>query len=74
MLQNASGSLADVDLFYDWPGGRNLNIIASRVDGTVLWDNERTNGSSYYYYPADQSCKKIVSGAALDGCVSPTLS
>ena len=23
----------------------------SRDDGSVLWDNERNNGSTYYYYP-----------------------
>jgi len=45
---------------YDWPGGRNLNIIASSPTD-VLWDNERSNGSTYYYHPANQDCKRLVS-------------
>lgn len=44
LIQDRNGSLADVDLWYDWPGGRNLNIIKSREDGSVLYDNERNNG------------------------------
>ena len=31
MKQNRDGALADVDLYYDYPNGRNLNII--RVGG-----------------------------------------
>ena len=27
LLQNRDGAIADVDLYYDYPGGRNLNII-----------------------------------------------
>ncbi len=30
LLQNRDGALADVDLYYDYPGGRNLNIIKVR--------------------------------------------
>lgn len=30
LLQNRDGALADVDLYYDNPGGRNLNIIKVR--------------------------------------------
>lgn len=57
LKQNRSGELADVDLYYDHPGGRNLNIIASEDD--VLWDNERNNGSTYYYHPSTQKCNVI---------------
>lgn len=30
LLQNRDGAIADVDLYYDYPGGRNLNIIKVR--------------------------------------------
>eukprot|EP01134_Creolimax_fragrantissima_P007346 CFRG7346T1 len=49
LLQNRSGVIANVHLYYDWINKRNLNVIN---DGkSVLFDNERQNGSTYYYYP-----------------------
>ncbi|CAN0301236.1 unnamed protein product, partial [Discosporangium mesarthrocarpum] len=61
LIQNRTGNLAVVDLWYDFPGGRNLNIIQSQggeEDGP-LWDNERQNGSTYYYTPATRECNVI---------------
>eukprot|EP00968_Pinguiococcus_pyrenoidosus_P004956 scaffold319_cov244-Pinguiococcus_pyrenoidosus.AAC.22 len=48
------------DLYYDWPGGRNLNVIVDAHDDLgVLFDNERNNGSTYYYHPEHGDCKVI---------------
>ncbi|CAM9189379.1 unnamed protein product [Scytosiphon promiscuus] len=43
-----------VDLWYDYPAGRNLNVIQTQggeADGP-LFSNEQANGTSYYYHPA----------------------
>lgn len=37
-----------VDLWYDWPNGRNLNLIQNQL-GKLLHDVEWDNGTSYYY-------------------------
>ncbi len=60
LKQNRGGNLSDTTLAYDLPGGRNLNIIHDLQTGAVLWDNERNNGSTYYYYPAQQTCQAVV--------------
>jgi hypothetical protein len=41
-----------------------LNIIADQL-GNVLYDNERANGSTYYYHPADHTCNVIDMGVGL---------
>ena len=38
-LQNRSGSLALVDLYYEWGKGRNANLIHKQL-GTTLYDIE----------------------------------
>lgn len=38
-VQNRSGSLALVDLYYEWQKGRNANLIHSQL-GTTLYDIE----------------------------------
>ncbi|CAM9189453.1 unnamed protein product [Scytosiphon promiscuus] len=48
-----------VDLWYDYAAGRNLNIIVTQSgeeDGP-LYDNERANGTTYYYNPAKAKAK-----------------
>lgn len=40
--------LQKVDLWYDWPNGRNFNIIQNQL-GKLLYDLEWTNGTSFYY-------------------------
>jgi hypothetical protein len=54
--------LSDTTLAYDLPNGRNLNIIRDRQTGLTLWDNERGNGSTYYYHkqPEVESCQALV--------------
>ncbi|KNC78873.1 hypothetical protein SARC_08711 [Sphaeroforma arctica JP610] len=61
LIQNRSGNLAMVELYYDYVWKRNLNIIDK--GDTVLYDNERQNGTTYYYHPKDvkanTTCKAI---------------
>ncbi|XP_038986935.1 uncharacterized protein At4g14100-like isoform X2 [Phoenix dactylifera] len=45
---NGSGELSVVDLWYDWPNSRNFNIIQHQL-GTLLYDLEWDNGTSFYY-------------------------
>lgn len=61
MQQNRDGALADVDLYYDWENGRNMNIIDDGIK--VLYDNERNNGSTYYYYPEETTLLSGEEGA-----------
>ncbi|KAI3709143.1 hypothetical protein L2E82_38902 [Cichorium intybus] len=45
------------DLWYDWPKGRNVNIFQKQL-GTVLYDIEWNNGTSFYYtLGADTECQ-----------------
>ncbi|GER44056.1 transferases [Striga asiatica] len=47
-IKNPSGALQVTDLWYDYPGGRNFNIIQKQL-GKKLYDLEWDNGTSYYY-------------------------
>ncbi|EIE21544.1 hypothetical protein COCSUDRAFT_17537 [Coccomyxa subellipsoidea C-169] len=57
-VQNRSGSLALVDLYYEWQRGRNANLIHSQL-GTTLYDIEYTNHTSYYFNLEEGTCRKI---------------
>lgn len=61
MLQNRSSIVSLVDLYYDWPGGLNLNIIQSQLDrrGT-LYDIEWNNHTSFYLNRENRLCKRVV--------------
>ncbi|KAL3655909.1 hypothetical protein CASFOL_000305 [Castilleja foliolosa] len=48
LFVNASGSLSLIDLWYDWPNGRNFNIIQDQL-GKLLYDLEWNNGTSFFY-------------------------
>ncbi|KAL6880693.1 hypothetical protein ACP4OV_012258 [Aristida adscensionis] len=56
-LTKKGGRLQLVDLYYDWPGGRNLNLIRDQLSGDPTYDVEWTNGTSYYFDSA--SCRTI---------------
>eukprot|EP00752_Nemacystus_decipiens_P009705 g8667.t2 len=59
MSQVREGDYGVVDLWYDYAAGRNLNIIQTQggeEDGP-LFDNERANGTTYYYHPAKAKAK-----------------
>ncbi|KAE8668212.1 RING/U-box superfamily protein isoform 1 [Hibiscus syriacus] len=48
LVMNYSGILQVIDLWYDWPNGRNFNIIQHQL-GNVLHDLEWNNGTSFWY-------------------------
>ncbi|KAK3021109.1 hypothetical protein RJ639_045493 [Escallonia herrerae] len=49
LFMNYSGSLQLIDLWYDWPNGRNFNIIQDQLGNKILYDLEWTNGTSFFY-------------------------
>lgn len=56
---NSSSGLQVTDLWYDWPNGRNFNIIQHQL-GKKLYDLEWNNGTSYYYtLDANKECRTV---------------
>ncbi|GKU92933.1 hypothetical protein SLEP1_g6587 [Rubroshorea leprosula] len=57
LFMNFSGSLQVIDLWYDWPNGRNFNIIQHQL-GKLLYDLEWNNGTSFFYtLDSSRECK-----------------
>ncbi|KAM2745530.1 hypothetical protein PS2_021245 [Malus domestica] len=48
LMMNYTGTLQLIDLWYDWPNGRNFNIIRHQL-GSVTYDLEWNNGTSFFY-------------------------
>ncbi|KAG9447278.1 hypothetical protein H6P81_013406 [Aristolochia fimbriata] len=48
LFMNYSGALQLIDLWYDWPNGRNFNIMRDQLGG-LLYDLEWNNGTSFVY-------------------------
>ncbi|KAL0538316.1 hypothetical protein IC582_027331 [Cucumis melo] len=48
LLMNYSGILQIINLWYDWPNGRNFNIMQHQL-GHVVYDLEWNNGTSFVY-------------------------
>lgn len=48
LVMNYSGEVQIIDLWYDWPNGRNLNLIQKQL-GEALHDVEWNNGTSFFY-------------------------
>lgn len=48
LFMNLSGTLQALDLWYDWPNGRNFNIIQNQL-GKLTYDLEWNNGTSFIY-------------------------
>ncbi|KAK1319813.1 Uncharacterized protein QJS10_CPB04g00087 [Acorus calamus] len=59
LFMNYSGSLSLIDLWYDWPGGRNFNIIQDQLDQEPFYDLEWNNGTSFFYtlHGPQRSCR-----------------
>ncbi|GFZ08043.1 transferases, transferring glycosyl groups [Actinidia rufa] len=56
---NSTGNLQVVDLWYDWPNGRNFNIIQAQL-GKLKYDLEWNNGTSYIYtLDSDKECRVL---------------
>ncbi|XVE66069.1 hypothetical protein DITRI_Ditri08aG0051800 [Diplodiscus trichospermus] len=68
LVMNYSGILQVTDLWYDWPNGRNFNIIQHQL-GNVLYDLEWNNGTSFFY--TLDSSKKCSSAQLEVGILRP---
>lgn len=57
LFMNYSGDLSMIDLWYDWPNGRNFNIIQEQL-GAITYDLEWNNGTSFFYtLDSSKSCR-----------------
>lgn len=57
IMNDSEGVLQLADLWYDWPNGRNFNIIQNQL-GALTYDLEWDNGTSYFYtLDSDQICR-----------------
>ncbi|KAF3327083.1 hypothetical protein FCM35_KLT07201 [Carex littledalei] len=60
LFMNSSNDLSLADLWYDWPGGRNLHIIKDQLGGPRLFDLEWNNGTSFFYHKEEPlSCRSV---------------
>lgn len=58
-INTSKGVLQKVDLWYDWPNGRNFNIIQYQL-GKLFYDLEWDNGTSFIYtLDQDRECKVL---------------
>uniref|UniRef100_A0A453MID3 Uncharacterized protein n=1 Tax=Aegilops tauschii subsp. strangulata TaxID=200361 RepID=A0A453MID3_AEGTS len=50
LLMDYKGNLSLADLWYDWPGGRNLHVIRYQLAADApYYDAEWNNGTSFFY-------------------------
>ncbi|KAL6647322.1 hypothetical protein ACP70R_014759 [Stipagrostis hirtigluma subsp. patula] len=56
-LTASGGRLQLIDLYYDWPHGRNLNVVRDQLSGEPVYNVEWANGSSYLFDAAASSCR-----------------
>ncbi|CAL1392113.1 unnamed protein product [Linum trigynum] len=65
LFMNKSGILQMIDLWYDWPNGRNFNIIRDQL-GKLTYDAEWNNGTSFMYtLDSDRECKTLYPGVGI---------
>ncbi|XP_062188922.1 uncharacterized protein At4g14100-like [Phragmites australis] len=53
----SGGRLQLIDLYYDWPRGRDLNVLRDQLSVEPLYNVEWTNGTSYLFDSA--SCRTM---------------
>jgi hypothetical protein len=54
------GNLSVDDLWYDWPGGLNLQAIRYQLaDDAPTYNTEWNNGTSFFYTPARRACRSV---------------
>lgn len=59
VINSSDGLLQVTDLWYDWPKGRNFNIIQHQL-GKKMYDLEWNNGTSFYYtLDANKECRTV---------------
>ncbi|BAF22682.1 uncharacterized protein At4g14100 [Oryza sativa Japonica Group] len=52
------GRLQLIEIYYDWPHGRDLNIVRDQLSGDPpLYNVEWVNGTSYLFDTAASSCR-----------------
>ncbi|XP_026400795.1 uncharacterized protein At4g14100-like [Papaver somniferum] len=62
MIYNTSGTNQIFDLWYDYPNGRNFNIIQNQL-GELLYDLEWNNGTKFVYtLDANKKCQTVKVG------------
>lgn len=66
ILMDYHGNLSLADLWYDWPGGRNLHVIRYQLAADApYYDAEWNNGTSFFYTPARRSCRSAAVGVGI---------
>ncbi|GJN10020.1 hypothetical protein PR202_ga28079 [Eleusine coracana subsp. coracana] len=45
----SGGRLELIDVYYDWPRGRSLNVVRGQLSGEPVYNVEWVNGSSYLF-------------------------
>ena len=59
LAMNYSGILQLIDMWYDWPNGRNFNIIQHQL-GELVYNLEWNNGTSFFYtLDSSRQCSAI---------------
>lgn len=54
------------DLWYDWPGGRNLHVTRYQLAADApFYDNEWDNDTSFFYTPARRACRSAAVGVGI---------
>ncbi|XP_020588851.1 uncharacterized protein At4g14100-like [Phalaenopsis equestris] len=71
LFMNYSGALSIIDLWYDWPNGRNFNIIQEQLGGPPLHDLEWNNGTSFFYTLPNTSSPRCRSAQLPVGILRP---
>jgi hypothetical protein len=61
----SSTRLQITNLWYDWPRGRNVNIIQKQLS-VLLYDTEWNNGTTFYYTLSEpHSCRIMVNDVGI---------
>lgn len=66
LVMDYHGNMSVADLWYDWPGGRNLHVIRYQLAADApYYDNEWNNGTSFFYTPALHTCRSAAVGVGI---------
>ncbi|XP_057950257.1 uncharacterized protein At4g14100-like isoform X2 [Malania oleifera] len=65
LVMNFNGTVQINNLWYDWPKGRNFNILQRQL-GNVLYDLEWNNGTSFFYtLDSTRECRSAQMGVGI---------
>lgn len=56
------GRLRQIDIYYDWPHGRALNIVRDQLSGEPSRDVQWTNGTEFYFDRASCTTSQFLVG------------